>query len=69
MDWRQGNPVFGEGRQRLLAAVHQWGSINRAASEPDQPGRHVVTLFDERYAESHSHVGGAFAPCRCLRLE
>jgi len=109
----KGKPVFGEGRRRLLVAVHQWGSINRAAFELGQPyrkawasltameqrlgfrlldrraggecgggtcltkrgldflrhygelmqelqllaGQKSGLLFDERYAESHSHAG------------
>ncbi len=108
-----GEPVFGEGRRRLLECIHRYGSINRAAAELGQPyrkawasltameqrlgfkllerraggksgGGSVLTekglnflrgygeliqelqfmveeksksLFDERYAEPHSHVG------------
>jgi len=34
-----GEPVFGEGRRRLLECIHRYGSINRAAAELGQPYR------------------------------
>ncbi len=34
-----GEPVFGEGRRRLLEYIHRYGSINRAAAELGQPYR------------------------------
>lgn len=39
--WLEDNdqPVFGEGRRRLLEAICRYGSINRAAKELGQPYR------------------------------
>jgi molybdate transport system regulatory protein len=39
--WLEENdqPVFGEGRRRLLECVHRHGSINQAAKELGQPYR------------------------------
>jgi len=34
-----GEPVFGEGRRRLLEYIRRYGSINRAAAELGQPYR------------------------------
>jgi len=46
-----GEPVFGEGRRRLLEYIRRYGSINRAAAELGQPYRKAwasVTTMEQR---------------------
>lgn len=67
----KGKPVFGEGRQRLLAAVHQWGSINRAASELGQSYRKAwasLTVMEQRlgFKLLERQAGGESGGGTCL---
>jgi len=41
-----GEPVFGEGRRRLLESIYRFGSINRAAAELGQPYRKAWASLD-----------------------
>jgi|GEM_PF-101360 len=56
-------PVFGEGRRRLLEAVQRYGSINRAAAELGQPYRKAwasLTAMEQRLGIKllERHTGG-----------
>lgn len=70
----KGNPVFGQGRRRLLEAIHQYGSINRASRELGQPYRKVwssLSTMEKRlgFQLLERRVGGKSGGGACLTRE
>jgi molybdate transport system regulatory protein len=67
-------PVFGEGRQRLLEAICRYGSINRAAKELGLPYRKAwssLTAMEERlgFKLLERRAGGDCGGGSCLTEE
>ena len=66
-----GEPVFGEGRRRLLECIHRYGSINRAAAELGQPYRKAwasLTAMEQRlgFKLLERRTGGESGGGTCL---
>jgi molybdate transport system regulatory protein len=66
-----GEPVFGEGRRRLLEGIHRYGSINRAAAELGQPYRKAwasLAAMEQRlgFKLLERRVGGDSGGGTCL---
>ncbi|MES0371178.1 MAG: LysR family transcriptional regulator [Mariprofundaceae bacterium] len=74
--WLEDNdqPVFGEGRRRLLEAICRYGSINRAAKELGQPYRKAwssLTAMEGRlgFKLLERRTGGDCGGGSCLTAE
>jgi molybdate transport system regulatory protein len=70
----KGKPVFGQGRLRLLEAIHQYGSINRASKELEQPYRKAwasLTAMEDRlgFKLLERRAGGDSGGGSCLTEE
>jgi len=70
----KGKPVFGQGRCRLLEAIHQYGSINRASKELEQPYRKAwssLTAMEQRlgFKLLERRTGGESGGGTCLTRE
>jgi len=70
----KGKPVFGQGRRRLLEAIHQHGSINRASRELGLPYRKAwssLSAMEKRlgFKLLERRTGGESGGGTCLTRE